>query len=116
MEFDKRVKEAKEKAMEDNKKKALESGNVLTQTINNEGDLVNIRNIQNLEDNLDNNNFSAADIRKELFEGDNIITDVNNSDHGVSQLLQNLPIPPSTVPQLGGHPPTPDLTKLEKVD
>ena len=83
-EFEKRVREAKEKAMEDNKKKALESGNVLTQTMNSNGELVNIKNFNNIEDNL-GDNASAADIRKELFEGENIVID-KKSDHGLSLL------------------------------
>ena len=86
-EFDKRVQEAKVKAMEDNKKKAIESGNVLTQTMNKDGDLVNVKNVSNIEDNL-GDNVSAADIRKELFEGDNVVVD-KNSDHGRSTLTVN---------------------------
>lgn len=42
-EFDRRVKETKQKAIEDNIKKAQESGNVLTQTLNEEGELVGIK-------------------------------------------------------------------------
>ncbi len=41
-EFDKRIKETKRKAIEENIKKAEESGNALTQTINEEGDLVGV--------------------------------------------------------------------------
>lgn len=85
-EFEKRVAEAKVQAMEDNKKKALESGNVLTQTINKDGDLINIKNVANIENMLDDN-ATAADIRKELFEGDNIVID-KNSDHGLSTLSE----------------------------
>lgn len=86
-EFEKRVHEAKIKAMEDNKKKATESGNVLTQTINADGDLVNIKNVDNIEDNL-GDIATAADIRRELFEGDNIVTDHKASDHGLSSLTE----------------------------
>jgi hypothetical protein len=86
-EFEKRVHEAKVKAMEDNKKKAAESGNVLTQTINADGDLVNIKNVDNIEDMLDDN-ATAADIRRELFEGDNVVTDHTTSDHGLSSLIE----------------------------
>ncbi len=91
VEFDKRVREAKEKAMEDNKKKALESGNVLTQTMNEQGDLVSIKNMNPLGagEALGNGEVSAADIRKELFNGDNVVIDYKNSDHGVSQLAEN---------------------------
>jgi len=45
VEFDKRVRETKEKAMEDNKKKALASGNVLTQTIDAEGNLISVKDM-----------------------------------------------------------------------
>ncbi len=87
MEFDKRVREAKEKAMEENRKKAEESGNVLTQTITKDGELVNIKNLNTTEMNLLENGEGVSDetIRKQLFEGDDIVTDKNN-DHGPSQL------------------------------
>lgn len=87
MEFDKRVKEAKEKAMEENRKKAEESGNVLTQTITKDGELVNIKNLNTTEMNLLENSQEVSDetIRNQLFEGDDIVTDKNN-DHGLSQL------------------------------
>ena len=42
-EFDKRVKDAKRKAIEENIKKARETGNVLTQTLTKEGDLVGVK-------------------------------------------------------------------------
>ena len=79
-EFDKRVRETKEKAMEDNKKKALASGNVLTQTIDEQGNLVSVKDIRE--------NVSVADLRKELFEGENIVTDVKNTDHGLSRIAE----------------------------
>ena len=87
MEFDKRVKESKEKAMEENRKKAEESGNVLTQTITKDGELVNVKNLNTTEMNLLENSEEVSDetIRKQLFEGDDIVTDKNN-DHGLSQL------------------------------
>jgi len=80
-EFDKRVKEAKEKAIADNIKKAEESGNVLTQTLNDEGELVGVkdtidfetRDVANDEDReahakevLENAGASAADIQSEF--------------------------------------------------
>lgn len=93
-EFDKRVKEAKRKAIEDNIKKAQESGNMLTQTLNKEGELVSVQNTNTQEMALglnggDNDNgsteVSTADIRKELFEGDNIVT--GKTDHGLSEVV-----------------------------
>ena len=41
-EFENRVKESKRKAIEDNIKKAEKSGNVLTQTIDEQGNLVGV--------------------------------------------------------------------------
>jgi hypothetical protein len=70
MEFDKRVREAKEKAMEENRKKAEESGNVLTQTITKDGELVNIKNLNTTEMNLLENGEEVSD----------------ENDHGLSQL------------------------------
>lgn len=49
-EFDKRVKETKQKAIEENIAKAEKSGNVLTQTINEEGELVGVKDTINFED------------------------------------------------------------------
>ena len=86
IEFEKRVKETKKKAIEENKKKALESNNPLTQTINENGDLVSVANVASVEKSLGNENVAVADIRKELFEGDNIVTDFKNNDHGFSKL------------------------------
>jgi hypothetical protein len=71
-EFEKRVRDTKEKAMEDNKKKALESGNVLTQTINEDGQLVSIKDMNTTESRMDKN-ISLDELRRELFDGDNVI-------------------------------------------
>ena len=81
-EFDARVKETKVKAMEENKQKALESGNKLTQTINKEGNLVSVANM-NTQDGGEAT--TIEDVRKELFEGDNIVTN-DKTDHGLSKL------------------------------
>jgi hypothetical protein len=85
VEFDKRVRETKEKAMEDNKKKAQESGNVLTQTIDAEGNLISVKDMRE--------NVTVADLRKELFEGENIVTDAKNSDHGLSRIAEVRELP-----------------------
>ena len=84
-EFDKRVKEAKEKAIAENIKKAEESGNVLTQTLNDEGELIGVkdtidfetRDVANdedreahakevIENSMENSSPSAADIQSEF--------------------------------------------------
>lgn len=73
-EFEKRVAETKRKAIEENVKIAKESGNKLTQNIDKEGNLVGV-GTTSIEDNLKGKEVvSSADIRKELFEGDNIRT------------------------------------------
>jgi hypothetical protein len=82
VEFDKRVRESKEKAIQDNIKKATETGNVLTQTINEEGQLVSVKDMSTTDGNV----LQVSDVRRELFEGDNIVIDYKNSDHGISQL------------------------------
>jgi hypothetical protein len=92
--FDKRVKESKKKAIDDNKEKALESGNVLTQTIDENGNLVSINNVNSIENKF-NNETTVADIRKELFEDDNVVIDKNN-DHGLSELTINKPTEAAT--------------------
>jgi hypothetical protein len=83
-EFDNRVKEAKVKAMEDNKKKAEETGAKLTQTINAEGNLVSVANM-NTQESAMGENATLEDVKKELFEGENIVTD-KNTDHGLTQI------------------------------
>lgn len=71
-EFDLRVKETKLKAIQENVEKAKKSNNRLTQTINEKGDLVSIKNMNTQEKNL-GVNASLEDIRKELFEGEEVL-------------------------------------------
>jgi hypothetical protein len=73
-EFDNRIKETKKRAIEENIKKAKESGNVLTQTINEEGDLVSVTNIDTFDNKL-GDNATSQDIQKELFSSTDIVTD-----------------------------------------
>jgi len=81
--FEQRVKETKQKAIEENMKKAEKSGNTLTQNIDDEGNLVGINNMSTNSNN--NGSITAADIRAELFEGENIV--VGKSDYGQSELV-----------------------------
>ena len=71
--FEQRVKETKQQAIEDNIKKAEKSGNVLTQSIDENGNLIGV-NTQEHRLREESDAISTADIRKELFEGDNIVT------------------------------------------
>ena len=93
VEFDKRVKESKEKAIRDNMEKAEVSGNKLTQTLYDQGNLVNIATedgasstfgIPSTEDPL----MTRDDIQKSIFEVDNVVMDKNN-DRGLSAVSKS---------------------------
>jgi hypothetical protein len=84
--FEQRVKESKQKAIEENIKNAEKSGNTLTQSIDEEGNLIGVNNINTQEKALkEQDNISTADICMELFEGENIV--VGKSDYGQSELI-----------------------------
>lgn len=84
--FEQRTKESKQKAIEENIKNAEKSGNALTQTIDDQGNLVGVNNGNTQEFALkEKENISTADICMELFEGENII--VGKTDNGQSQLI-----------------------------
>jgi len=86
--FEQRVKETKQKAIEDNIKNAEKSGNTLTQSIDENGNLIGINNINTQEVSLkdkDADKISTADICMELFDGDNIV--VGKTDYGQSKLI-----------------------------
>jgi hypothetical protein len=83
--FEQRVKESKQKAIEENIKNAEKSGNTLSQTIDDNGNLIGVNNASTQEFSLgEQENISTADICKELFEGENIV--VGKTDNGQSQL------------------------------
>jgi hypothetical protein len=86
--FEQRVKESKKKAIDENIKIAEKTGATLTQNIDAEGNLVGVNNMNTQESILkekDPDTISAADIRSELFEGENIV--VGKSDYGQSELV-----------------------------
>lgn len=84
--FEQRVKESKQKAIDENIKNAEKSGNTLTQTIDEQGNLVGVNNANTQEFALkEQENISTADICMELFEGENIV--VGKTDNGQSQLV-----------------------------
>jgi hypothetical protein len=86
VEFEKRIREAKEKAMEDNQKLAEKTGNVLSQKMDENGNLINTLAVdydsipdENVilpeemsEKSGANVNNLSANIRQELFESNNI--------------------------------------------
>lgn len=72
-EFEERVKETKQKAINENRKIALESGNKLTQNIDEQGHLVGVANMNTTENVLQQNEVvTSADIKKELFDNDEV--------------------------------------------
>lgn len=83
--FEQRVKEAKQKAIEENKKNAEKHGNVLTQTIDDEGNLVGIGANTQEKALQQSEEISVGDIRSELFDGENIVT--GQTDYGCSELV-----------------------------
>lgn len=84
--FEQRIKETKQKAIDENKKNAEKHGNVITQDIDDEGNLVGVGNntIEQTFGSKNSESISVADIRSELFDGENIV--VGNTDYGKSQL------------------------------
>jgi len=84
--FEQRIKETKQKAIDENVKKAEKYGTTLSQTIDEEGNLVGVNNVNTQEFALkEQENISTADICMELFEGDNVVT--GKTDYGQSQLI-----------------------------
>lgn len=92
--FKKRVQDAKKKAIQENIEKASKEGNKLMQSIDEEGNLVNADRMDVPGKNLlfgtgENDDTATADLRKELFESEDVIlkSDKDN-DHGLSQILE----------------------------
>ena len=109
-EFEKRVKETKTKAIQENMKLAKESGNKLTQMLAKDGEtLVDAKpkdsasgasasagtagegvggGIWNATDDTSSISMTVEEMRKELFESDDVVMD-KNSDHGLSRLASS---------------------------
>jgi hypothetical protein len=84
--FDQRVKESKKNAIDENIKNAEKSGNILTQTVDENGNLIGVNNANSQEFSLkDKENISSADICKELFDSSNVV--IGDTDHGQSELI-----------------------------
>ena len=92
--FKERVKESKKKAIQENIAKAEKEGNKLMQTIDEEGNLINADRMDIPGKNLlfgdgAGDDVSTADLRKELFEAQDVIVGKQeNNDHGLSQILE----------------------------
>ena len=90
-EFDKRVKEAKQKAIDENKALAAKSGNKLTQTLNEQGELVGVSQTQGSDfavdpEPADGSDLNADEIRNQLFNAENVVLHPDQSDRGLSKL------------------------------
>lgn len=73
--FDERLKDSRRKAIEDNIRKAQENNNKLTQTIDAQGNLVGVKELNTVERSLGENEIITTEqVREELFEGENIRT------------------------------------------
>jgi hypothetical protein len=84
--FDQRLKESKQKAIEENIKTAEKTGNILTQTIDEKGNLIGVNNVNTQEAKLkEQENISSADICMELFDNENVVT--GKTDNGQSLLV-----------------------------
>jgi hypothetical protein len=82
--FEKRIKETKQKAIDENKLNAEKYGSVVTQDIDSEGNLIGIG--ASVPKSLsEKESISVSDIINELFEGDNIV--VGKTDYGQSELI-----------------------------
>ena len=91
--FDKRVKDSKQQAIDDNVKKAEKSGSSITQTINSDGQLVSIDSSNTQEASIiqsstmggSSEEVSSDAVKEVLFGGDNVVT--GKTDNGISQLV-----------------------------
>jgi len=81
--FEQRVKETKQKAIDENKKNADKHGTIITQDIDNDGNLVGVGHTTT-EQTFNSEEISVADIRSELFDGENVV--IGKTDYGQSQL------------------------------
>ena len=66
------MKETKREAIAKNKKLAEETGNKITQTVDENGNLISVDNTNTQIETL-GEDATVDDIKKELFEGDNIV-------------------------------------------
>jgi hypothetical protein len=85
-EFDKRILDTRRAAMEENAKISKKSGNMLTQTIDEHGNLTGLgKTSQEASFGTNGDDVSTETIQKTLFEGANIVD--GDSDHGKSKVL-----------------------------
>lgn len=111
MHFDKRVKNAKKNAIEENKKIALENNNKLTQNIDEHGNLFSVNQGKDSE-------VPLHDVRKELFDESNINRDRLLCDPNHPSLLErskSMPLP-STPEEENEKSSSIDVDASKKID
>ena len=77
--FEKRLKETKQKAIEENIKSAEKTGALLTQNIDENGNLVGVNDMNSQERNIlkdmrSTTSSLSSSVQKELFEGEDILS------------------------------------------
>jgi hypothetical protein len=117
-EFDKRVKEAKQKAIDENKALAAKSGNKLTQTLNEQGELVGVSQTQGSDfavdpEPADGAELNAADIRNQLFNAENVVLHPERSDHGLSALAATAAAAAATAAEAAAAVDTADFEEVD---
>ena len=77
--FENRIKETKKKAIQENIEKAQKSGNVLTQTMDEEGNLVGVRDKINFDEREEANDEDRDKLTKEAFDREQDLSTVSES-------------------------------------
>ena len=67
-EFDRRIKETKKRAIEENIEKATKSGNVLTQTLDDNGNLIGVKETVDFESREVSDSITAENIQQEMMK------------------------------------------------
>ncbi len=89
--FDKRVLDAKTKAIEDNIENSARTGSTISQSIDKDGNLVNSARMSTQEENLRKSrgtDISSTDIYSEMFEGNDDMVVKNKNKNNVQSLLK----------------------------
>ena len=87
--FDQRVLDSKKKAIDENVKMAKETGNKLTQNINEQGNLVGANNVNTIEKSLElGEEVTQSTVEDTLFKGDNVRTTGSDSPRTARKKMQ----------------------------
>jgi hypothetical protein len=90
--FDQRIKDTRKNAINENIKLAEKSGNKLTQSVDENGNLIGVNNLNTQENYLTSNNeISSADIHRELFEGNTIVMNKNDTSESSKKAGASIP-------------------------